>query len=76
MEETKTIEQDLRSVKIADGIIDQIKIVDNSLSDKQVLNLAIYTAHQMRSVIPMYIGNLNPKWRLFDSVIDILNSRL
>lgn len=73
MDETKTI---LDALKMADGIIEQIKIVDNNLNDKQVLNLAIYTAHQMRSVIPMYIGSLNPKWRLYDSVIDILNSRL
>lgn len=61
--------------EIADGIVEQIKIVDSELSEKTVLKLAIYTAERMRSVIPMYTGNINPKWKIYDRVTGILAER-
>lgn len=65
-----------KAIDIADGIEEQIKIVDSELSYPRVIKLAIYTADRMKSVIPMYTGNINPKWRQYDTVIEVLKGRL
>ena len=61
---------------IANSLEEQIKIVDNELSYPRILKLAIYTADCMKAVTPMYTGNLNPSWKKYDTVIEILKGRL
>ena len=62
--------------EIANSLEEQIKIVDNELSYPRILKLAIYTADCMKTVTPMYTGNLNPSWKKYDTVIEILKGRL
>lgn len=64
------------AVGIANNLEEQIKIVDDELDYKRVLKLAIYTADCMKAIVPMYTGNLNPKWKQLDTVIEILKGRL
>jgi hypothetical protein len=63
-------------LEIVIGIEEQLKIVDDSLNKIQVLKLTRYMVHQMRDVIPMYTGNLNPKWKLYDEAIELAECRL
>jgi len=63
-------------LEIVIGIEEQLKIVDDSLNKIQVLKLTRYMTHQMRDVIPMYTGSLNPTWKLHDEAIDLAESRL
>lgn len=62
--------------EIANSLEEQIKIVDPDLTYPRILKLAIFTADRMKSVIPMYTGNLNPTWKKYDTVVDILKGRL
>ena len=64
------------AAEIANSLEGQIKIVDSGLDYKRILKLAIYTADCMKAITPMYIGNLNPKWKQYDTVIKILKYRL
>lgn len=65
------------AVEVANGIEGQVRIVMPDGTDYGIiLKVAIYAADRMKSVIPMYTGNLNPKWKLYDTVIFILNGRL
>ena len=69
----------LESVKVANEIEEQVRIVMPDGTDYDtILKVARYAADRMKSVIPMYIGNLNlnPKWELYDAVFSILNGRL
>jgi len=65
------------AVKVADGIERQVTIVmpDNTDYDT-IVKVSIFTADRMKSVIPMYTGNINPKWKLYDTVIEVLKGRL
>jgi len=65
-----------KAIDIADSIEEQIKIIDSELNYKRVLRLSLYTADCMKSITPMYIGNLNPRWKQYDTVIEILKGRL
>jgi hypothetical protein len=58
------------------GIEEDLRIADDSLNKIQVLKLTRYVIHQTRDIIPMYIGNLNPKWELYDKAIELAESRL
>ena len=65
------------AIKVANEIEEQVRIVMPSGTDHDtILKVARYTADRMKSVIPMYTGNLNPKWKLYDTVFSILNDRL
>lgn len=63
-------------LEIVNGIEEQLRITEDSLNNQQVLKLTRYVVHQMRDVIPMYIGNLNLKWELYDKAIELAESRL
>jgi len=65
------------AIKVADEIEEQVRIVmPTGTSYDIILKISQYTADRMKSVIPMYTGNLNPKWELYDKVFVILNGRL
>ncbi len=67
----------LEAIEVANGIEEQVRIVMPDGTDYDtILKVARYTADRMKSVIPMYTGNLNPKWKLYDTVILILKGRL
>lgn len=67
----------LEAVEVANGIEEQVRIVMPDGTDYDtILKVARYTVDRMKSVIPMYTGNLNPKWKLYDTVFIILNGRL
>lgn len=67
----------IEAVEVANGIEEQVRIVMSDGTDYDtILKVARYVADRMKSVIPMYTGNLNPKWKLYDTVFIILNGRL
>lgn len=40
------------------------------------LKIALKVAERIKDVIPMYIGELNPKWKIYDEAIKILKRRI
>ena len=65
-----------KAIKIANSIEKEIKELDDTLHPNQVLHLSWHVAEKMKSVIPIYIGLLNPQWEVYDNVTQILNKRL
>ena len=64
------------AIKVADKLEDKIAAMHLSLGYVMIAKLAEFTAMEIRKQIPMYIGNLNPKWKLYDDVIALLKGRL
>lgn len=65
------------AVEVANSIEEQVRIVMPEVADYDtILKVARFASDRIRSVIPMYTGNLNPKWKLYDTVFVILNGRL
>lgn len=65
------------AVEEANSIEEQVKIVMPEGTDYDtILKVAKFASDRMRSVLPLYTGNLNPKWKLYDTVFVILNGRL
>lgn len=64
------------ATEIATGIEEQVRIVLGEADYDTILKVSIYAADRIKSVIPMYTGNLNPQWKLYDTVVEILRGRL
>ncbi len=61
--------------KIADQLEDEIAKKGYGLTYTQIVGLSELTAMKVRENVPMYTGNLNPKWKLWDDVIALLKGR-
>ena len=55
-------------VKIVEDLMNTIYNIDPTLSVEKAIEFAIFTCMEVRNVIPMYTGNLNPKWELWENV--------
>ena len=62
--------------KVADELEDKIAAMHFSLEYVQIAKLAEFAATEIRTQIPMYIGNLNPKWKLYNYVVALLIGRV
>jgi hypothetical protein len=70
-------EEIIEAQRIADEI--ENGIIKMDLSEKinysDVLKLSEYTIEKVIKEIPRYTGNLNPKWKKYDLVREILKGR-
>ena len=62
--------------KNADKLEDLVAKLNYSLTYDKIVNVAILIAEQVKESHPMYIGNLNPKWALWNDTIVELNNRI
>jgi len=62
--------------EIASGIVEQLSSVDSTLSHKQLITISIYVADIMKTIVSMYTGNINPQWKLYCDVVEILKKKL
>jgi hypothetical protein len=63
--------------EIVNNMINNIENIVPSINDKQILEMALYITFEVRNAIPMYIGNLNPKWELWEDVrLNIQNRQI
>jgi len=65
-----------KSVIIANSIEDDIASMHMKLSYLQIVKLALLIAKKILAEIPMYTGELNPKWAIYNFTVELLNSRL
>ena len=63
------------SDEIADQLEKEITDAGCGLTYYEIVKLSIVTAKTVLENVPMYTGDLNPKWKLWDSVITELKSR-
>lgn len=62
--------------QIAEQIIDEVRQLNPELNSEQVIKFSYYVCCKITSEIPMYVGNLNPKWEKFEKAKEIiLNSK-
>jgi hypothetical protein len=61
--------------KIADQLENEIAKAGCGLTYYEVVKLSIVMAEKVKENIPMYTGNLNPKWKLWDDVVTLLKER-
>ena len=64
-----------KAIEIADKLEYDITKINPSLSYLSITKLAEFTAMTIRQEIPMYNGNLNPKWKIYDDVVAIIKGR-
>lgn len=64
-----------KAIEIANKLEDGITKIHPSLSYLSITKLAEFTAMSIRQEIPMYTGNLNPKWKIYDDVVAIIKGR-
>ena len=64
-----------KAVEIADKLESGITELHPSLSYISIAKLAEFTAMAIRQEIPMYTGNINPKWEIYDDVVAITKGR-
>ena len=61
---------------IADNLEEEVAALHFKLSYPQIAKIALLTAKKIKEQIPMYQGNLNPKWTTYDFVCSLLNERV
>tara|TARA_B110000908_G_C10000157_1_gene333763 strand:- start:386 stop:589 length:204 start_codon:yes stop_codon:yes gene_type:complete len=61
--------------KIADQLETEITEAGCGLTYYEIVKLSNVMARKVREKIPMCTGSLNPKWKLWDDVIALLNGR-
>lgn len=68
-------EQFKKAIIITDNL--EAKIIDMKIVNEYVsiCKLAEFTAMEIREQIPMYTGNINPKWKIYDDVVAIIKGR-
>lgn len=64
------------AIETANELENKVLSLGISLTYKELLKTAKMTAEEIKSHTPMYTGNLNPKWKHYDTVIEILNGRI
>jgi len=63
--------------EIIDNMINNVENIIPSINNKQVLEMVLYITFEIRNATPMYIGNLNPKWELWDNIkLNIQNRQI
>jgi len=65
-----------KAIVIADQLETEIRNMHLGLSYIQIAKTAEFTAMKIHEQIPMYTGNLNPKWKLYDNVVALLKGRV
>ena len=67
----------IKAEVIAQEMIEQVQIVlPTDIKMEIVLKVVRYTADRIKNNTPMYTGNLNPKWELYDNVVKEINNKL
>ena len=62
--------------KNADELENKISKLNCGLTYEEIVKVAIMMAEQIKESHPMYTGNLNPKWALWNDTIVELNNRV
>ncbi|AEL24042.1 hypothetical protein [Cyclobacterium marinum] len=65
-----------KAVVIADQLETEISDMDLGLTYIEIAKMSEFTALKIREQIPMYTGNINPKWKLYDNVVALLKGRV
>ena len=65
-----------KAVEIADQLEAEINLLGVASDYVGVCTIVQFTAMAIRKQIPMYIGNLNPKWKIYDDVVAIIKGRI
>lgn len=65
-----------KAVIVADQLENEISDMDLGLTYTEIAKTAEFTAMKIREQIPMYTGNINPKWKLYDNVVALLKGRV
>ena len=65
-----------KAVVIADQLETEISDMDLGLTYIEITKTAEFAAMKIREQIPMYTGNINPKWRIYDNVVALLKARV
>lgn len=65
-----TVNQLIKNAKA--HVLDQFP----EMSDNDIMKVSVLMFKQARSTTPMYIGNLNPKWNLYNEAINFLNEMI
>ncbi len=65
-----------KAVEIADQLENEINLLGVASDYIGVCTMAQFTAMAIRKQIPMYTGNLNPKWKIYDDVVAIIKGRI
>lgn len=64
-----------KSLHIADRLFQSIAMMDILEDTRDIYKMAKFTAIKIRDEIPMYTGNINPKWKIYDDVVALLNDK-
>lgn len=65
------------AIDLSEGMIKQIQIINDKLTDEEAAKIAMYTTDRMLSVIPKYADKQpNAKWHLMDTVFRVLQEKL
>ena len=65
-----------KAINIADDLETSIADMDIGLEYIEIVKIAEFAAIKIREQIPMYTGNLNPKWKIYDNVVAVLKGRI
>lgn len=69
-----------KAKEIADQLESDMQMIICERTSESTYNtickLALVAAKQVRKEIPMYTGNLNPKWAIYNFVVELLEGRL
>ena len=60
----------------ADQLENKIAKLQCQLTYEEIVEVALMTAEEVKSNVPMYDGELNPKWKLWDDTIKALKTRI
>lgn len=60
----------------ANQLESKITKLNCGLTYEEIVKIAIMTANEVKKNTPMYIGDINPKWQLWDNTLKELNMRI
>ena len=70
------VEDFKKAINIANELEKDIIEFEKDLEYKRVRSIALFTARKIKEQIPMYMGNINPKWLIYDNVVNIIKGRI
>jgi hypothetical protein len=65
-----------KAIDIANELENDLRNCELEIDYKVILKISLFTARKIKAEIPMYTGNLNPKWALYDDVVSVIVGRL
>lgn len=65
-----------KAIDIANELENDLRNCELEIDYKTILKISLFTARKIKAEIPMYTGNLNPKWALYDNVVSVIVGRL